>query len=81
MIGLKFIVYTVLSVLTPYPDFEYENNLGECGGINSVPFSYIECVGVSNNNADNSALLEYLAQYAEWPITEDRVGILIRGYE
>lgn len=80
VIGLKLINRAVLSVPTPGPDFEHDDNFGEYGGISYIAFSHIEWIGVSNSHASNSELISHLAAYGQFAIREEDEGILILGY-
>ena len=96
-VGIKFINdKRVFTGPTPGPDFEYEDNFGECGGISYAPFTHIEFVQIPNNyireldgprytstefTNDIKALVERLAQVGSFPIQEYDSGIRILGYE
>lgn len=81
-IGLKLIGQgRVLSVPTPGPEFEFNDNFGECGGLSAVPFAHIEFVGISDAFAPPAELAGQLSAYGQWPVSVEDEGIIIRGYE
>lgn len=96
-VGIKFINDDRLfTEPIPGPDFEYEDNFGECGGISYAPFSHIEFVQIPNKYSrqllgprypetkfinDVTSLIERLTEIGSFPIQEYDDGIRILGYE
>ena len=96
-VGIKFIKDDRLfTEPVPGPEFEYEDNFGECGGISYAPFTDIEFVQIPNKykreldgprypatefTNDVRSLVKRLAELGAFPIQTYDGGIRILGYE
>ena len=96
-LGIKFINDDRLFTgQMPGPDFEYDDNFGECGGASYAPFSHIEFLQLPNQyrreldgprypatefTNDLKSLIERLGEVGAFAIQAYDGGIRILGYE
>ncbi len=96
-VGIKFLNDDRLFTdAIPGPDFDCDDNFGECGGVSYTPFAHIEFVQIPGkytrkvNGPQNAAteytndingLIKQLAELGSFPIVEYDRGIRILGYE
>lgn len=96
-VGIKFLNDDRLfEDIVPGPEFDHDDNFGECGGISYAPFAHIEFVQIPNRYNrkvngrygpatefmnDINGLIKQLAELGSFPVAEYDCGIRILGYE